>query len=153
MNADDLHVIRELRALLAMPDAKPHELITQVQALHNHVLDQHELIRELLGYDDFSADAVAPHHLQQRAQQLQRGPHAGPHPSRRLGVLTHELPQIGGLLLESIRATHADVLAFHALHKFMREGHDVIEGEFEHLPTRQRYSLQVVRIPSEGITS
>lgn len=151
MNADDMHVVRELRDLLAMPDTKPHQLVDQVRALQNHVLDQHELIRELLGYDDLSDEAIAPHHLQQRAAQLQKGPHAGPHPSRRLGVLAHALPSISGLLLESIRVTHADVLAYHAMHRFERDDHEVIEGEFEHTPTGRRYSLQIVQIPSEGV--
>src|SRR3546814_934975 len=47
-----IYVIRELRDMLAMPDAKPLALVDQVRALTNHVLDQHEPIRELLGYDD-----------------------------------------------------------------------------------------------------
>lgn len=75
-------------------------------------------------------------------------PHAPVAPP--LSVLRRPQRDIKGLLLESIHRSHADVLHFDAISSFQREGHDVVEGEFTHLPTGRRYSLQVVELPESS---
>ncbi|HEU4589401.1 MAG TPA: hypothetical protein VFS13_00720 [Steroidobacteraceae bacterium] len=72
-----------------------------------------------------------------------------------LAVLRRDPPGgIKALLLASIRGSHADVLRFDAISGFKRDGHDVTEGEFTHLPSGRRFSLQIVEIPeTEGATA
>lgn len=67
-----------------------------------------------------------------------------------LSVLRRPQRDIKGLLLQSIHRSHADVLRFDAISSFQRDEHEVVEGEFVHLPTGRRYSLQLVELPESS---
>lgn len=111
------------------------------------------LIAQLLAHIDAQGqDAPRPpaYHaartLMQCAEQIPASAN-----SPRLGVLTHDLPSVAALLLQSIAGTHRDVLSFIDIDVAHHNGVRAVSGVFAHLPSGRPYVIAVAPIPEPEV--